>query len=406
MKKFILVLRKIPLVILVIITMLVLSLVGNLGKIGPYKDLSYDFFKKPAVSLVFQGIHDDIYPWTVLPDEEPSEEITADASDDENWDEAGESEADNDEKTGKADTNDDAATVSGVEEISSGYAYVTVYDEAKATGKSADQIIADRKAASKDTFVYADKIPDGVNSPVVDAYDYGVMNMAYLDPEGTKYKPKKKTYFKKNHEFYLQTEAEDDSYFDDAVFIGDSRTAGLADYGNLTAHASYFATESLTIYDIMESSLSLRTPNGEEKAAKLPNVLKKHTYKKIYFCIGINELGNVGTKPFYEKYAEVIGQIRELQPNAVIYVQGIMHESKKMSSKDPVFNNKNVLEKNRAIATLANGHDIFYLDMNEAVCDGDGNLIDDYTNDGIHLKASEYVRWEDWLRAHVIYPAY
>ena len=77
-----------------------------------------------------------------------------------------------------------------------------------------------------------------------------------------------------------------------------------------------------------------------------------------------------------------------------------------MSKKDPVFNNKNILEKNTAIATLANGHDIFYLDMNEAVCDSKGNLIEEYTNDGVHLKASEYVRWEDWLRAHVIYPAY
>ena len=38
--------------------------------------------------------------------------------------------------------------------------------------------------------------------------------------------------------------------------------------------------------------------------------------------------------------------------------------------------------------------------------DKNGNLIDEYTNDGVHLKASEYVRWEDWLRAHVIYPVY
>ncbi len=409
MKKFLVIIKKIPLVLCVTFVMMAFSVIGIVGRFGAYKNLTYDPFKKPAASLIFQGIHDDIYPWSKVTEEESVAEATdeieeADDTDDDLDVVVSEETADTDGT--EVISGEENVNTAGIAEISSGYAYVTVYDEAQSTGKTPDEIIEARKAASKDTFVYAEKIPDGVNSPVFDAKDYGVMNMAYLDPEGTKYKPEKKTYFKKNREFYLQTKAEDDSYFDDAIFIGDSRTAGLADYGELTAHASYFATESLTIYDIMETKLSLRTPEGEKKAAYLKDVLKEKTYKKIYFCIGINELGNVGTLPFYKKYTEVISQIRKLQPNSVIYIQGIMHENKKMSSKDPVFNNKNVLEKNRAIATLANGHDIFYLDMNEAVCDKNGNLIDELTNDGVHLKAANYVMWEDWLRDHVIYPAY
>ena len=415
MKKFRHIVKKIPLVILVSLTMILLSVVGLLAKKGAYVNLNYDPWKKPAVSLIFQGIHDGIYPWSEV--EDMSGGMTADAFDDgedmeavaEDDGESMEAEAGENEATeGSEDGThiEETGNTAGVVDISSGYSYVTVHDEAEATGKTPDEIIAERKKASKDTFIYAEKMPDGVNSPIFDAKDYGVMNMDFLDPAGTKYKPAKKTIFKKNREFYLQTKAEDDSYFDDAIFVGDSRTAGLADYGELTSHASYFATESLTVYDIMEVSLPLKTPEGEKKAATLPEVLKNNKYKKVYFCIGINELGNVGTIRFYNKYTEVIQQIRKLQPDAVIYVQGIMHENKKMSSSDPVFNNKNVLEKNTAIATLANGHDIFYLDMNEAVCDKNGNLKDEYTNDGIHLKAANYVLWEDWLRDHVIYPAY
>ncbi len=407
MKKFFVLIKKIPLVLCVTMVMMAFSLIGIVGRFGAYKTLNYDPWKKPAASLIFQGIHDDIYPWSVVSEEEAvadaAEEIEEADDTDDNLDVVVTEDAEGSEA---AAGEEHSGNTAGVVEISSGYAYVTVYDESQSTGKTPDEIIEARKAASKDTFVYAKKIPDGVNSPVFDAKDYGVMNMAFLDPEGTKYKPEKKTFFKKNREFYLQTKAEDDSYFDDAIFIGESRTAGLADYGKLTAHASYFATESLTIYDIMETKLALRTPEGEKKAAYLKDVLKNNSYKKIYFCIGINELGNVGTLPFYKKYTEVISQIRKLQPNSIIYIQGIMHENKKMSSTDPVFNNKNVLEKNRAIATLANGHDIFYLDMNEAVCDKNGNLIDELTNDGVHLKAANYVMWEDWLRDHVIYPAY
>ena len=414
MKKFKIIIQKIPLVILVTLTMILLSVVGIMEKGDSYAGLNYNPWKKPAVSLVFQGIHDGIYPWSEV--ESTEEMLSADTEDDgEDMEaEVSEGSAGEDETMSSEAPADgeaieetvDEGNTAGVADISSGYSYVTVHDESKATGKTPDEIISERKSASKDTFVYAEKIPDGVNSEIADAKDYGVMDMAFLDPEGTKYKPADKTIFKKNREFYLQTKAEDDSYFDDAIFVGDSRTAGLADYGKLTSHASYFATESLTVYDIMEVKLALRTPEGEEPAASLPDVLKNHSYKKVYFCIGINELGNVGTIKFYNKYAEVIQTIRDLQPNAVIYVQGIMHENKKMSSTDSVFNNRNVLEKNTAIATLANGHDIFYLDMNEAVCDEDGNLKDEYTNDGIHLKAANYVLWEDWLRDHVIYPAY
>ncbi len=402
------ILKKIPLVILVTLTMIALSVLGFIEKNDSYINLNYDVWKKPAASLIFQGIHDGIYPWSEV--ESITETVTADAEDDgEDMEAVASDEATdagvNVDEAG-TDVEEETGNTTGVADISSGYSYVTVHDEAVATEKTPDEIVAARKSASKDTFVYAKKIPEGVNSEIAPAKDYGVMDMAFLDPEGTKYKPADKTIFKKNREFYLQTEAEDDSYFDDAIFVGDSRTAGLADYGKLTSHASYFATESLTVYDIMEVKLALRTPEGEEKAATLPSVLKSHTYKKVYFCIGINELGNVGTLRFYNKYAEVIQQIRELQPNAIIYIQGIMHENKKMSSTDSVFNNKNVLEKNTAIATLANGHDIFYLDMNEAVCDEDGNLKDEYTNDGVHLKAANYVLWEDWLRKHVIYAAY
>ena len=403
MKKFLHVIKKIPLVICVTLTVMILSLVGILGKIGGYKNLNYSIWKKPALSLVFQGIHEGLYPWSDVKDEEKAfVAITNDGDD--NWDESYDATGTKDGLSEEASSDEKEDEL--YPDISSGYEYLTISDEAKETGESKESVIVERKSKSKGTFVYAEKIQDGVNYDIVEAKDYGVMDMTYLDPAGTKYKPADKTYFKKNREFYLLTEAEDDSYFDDALFIGDSRTAGLADYGELTGHASYFATESLTVYDIMEVSLALRTPDGEESETTLSNVLKKHDYKKIYFCIGINELGNVGTLRFYEKYVEVISRIRKLQPHAVIYIQGIMHVNKKMSSSDPVFNNKNVLEKNKAILTLANGHDIFYLDMNEAVCDKNGDLKDDYTNDGVHLKASEYVRWEDWLRDHVIYPAY
>ena len=40
--------------------------------------------------------------------------------------------------------------------------------------------------------------------------------------------------------------------------------------------------------------------------------------------------------------------------------------------------------------------------MNEAVCDAEGNLKRELTNDGVHLKATEYEIWVAFLRSHAI----
>ena len=48
------------------------------------------------------------------------------------------------------------------------------------------------------------------------------------------------------------------------------------------------------------------------------------------------------------------------------------------------------------------GKDIFYIDVNEAVCDENGNLYADWTFDQIHLKAKYYQVWENFLMEHGI----
>ena len=70
----------------------------------------------------------------------------------------------------------------------------------------------------------------------------------------------------------------DDSYFDDAVFIGDSRTVGLHDYGGLD-HSDFFATVGMNIYDLWKDAFC--EVNG--KKVTLEEALKAKQYKKVYF---------------------------------------------------------------------------------------------------------------------------
>ena len=193
-------------------------------------------------------------------------------------------------------------------------------------------------------------------------------------------------------------EVEED-YFSDAVFIGDSRTVGLHDYGGLE-DAEFYATVGMNIYDLWEAAFC----EVDGKTVTLEEALSRQKFGKIYFQIGINEMGRGTVDGFMEAYAQTIAKFQELQPDAIIFVQGIMKVSKEKSENDAIFNNVGIEERNTRIAQLADGEHVFYLDMNEVVCDEDGNLKENLTFDDVHLYGSKYDIWVDYLLKHGILP--
>lgn len=192
-----------------------------------------------------------------------------------------------------------------------------------------------------------------------------------------------------------------EDYFADALFIGDSRTVGLQEYGGFPDSTTFYARTSLTIYDLFdEPEKFIRLPDGTK--ATLEEALGSRQFGKIYLMLGINELGRGSTESFFRVYADAVNRIRQLQPDALIFIQGIMRVGGEKSSTDAVFNNANINERNQAISRMADGRNIFYLEVNDAVCDDKGDLISDYTFDQIHLKAKYYQLWKDYLFAHGI----
>lgn len=191
----------------------------------------------------------------------------------------------------------------------------------------------------------------------------------------------------------------DEDYFTDALFIGDSRTVGLSEYCEpLDSRATFYAKVSLTIYKVLEKPF-VDGPNGK---ISIEQGLTENQFGKIYIMLGLNEIGMGTPETFAEEYGNVVNRIRELQPDAIIYIQGIMHVTEHKSSNDKYFNNDNINRRNEELAKLADNKTVFYMDMNEAVDDENGNLIKDLSFDDVHLKASSYDRWYQFLLGHGI----
>lgn len=189
----------------------------------------------------------------------------------------------------------------------------------------------------------------------------------------------------------------DNGYFEDACFIGDSRIEGLYFYGGLK-EADYFYKPGTTVYDMMDSSLSC---NGSATSyIDVPTALSQKQYGKIYIMVGVNELGDKTPEAYAQAYADNIEKIRQLQPDASIFIMGMMHVTTEYSDASDVFNNDNIDNRNTAVAGIADGERVFYLDMNECVDDERGGVREEYSKDGVHLKAEYYKFWTEWMKAH------
>lgn len=180
-------------------------------------------------------------------------------------------------------------------------------------------------------------------------------------------------------------------YFDDALFVGDSRTMGLMEYGNLE-NASFFADSGMSVYGL---ALKKITIPGKGKMT-FDQVLEERQYGKIYLMLGMNELGYrfETTKARFEQTVE---KIHAAQPEAIIYLCANMHVTKEQSEKDEIYNNTNVNLINEVIEALADDQQFIYLDVNELFDDEEGYLNEEYTSDAFHVLGKYYEDWVDWL---------
>ena len=188
-----------------------------------------------------------------------------------------------------------------------------------------------------------------------------------------------------------------ESYFDDAVFIGDSRTEGLRLYAG-PQNADYLTVKGLNV----ETAMSKPLINIDGTKVTVIDALKRKTYGKVYVMLGVNELGWSYSELFIKRYGELIDEIHRVQPNAQIYVQSIIPVTQKKSESDDIFNNTNIKKYNDLIIQMTKEKRVHFLNVKEGLEDSKGCLPEDASTDGIHLNAEYCQTWMDYISNHVL----
>lgn len=193
-----------------------------------------------------------------------------------------------------------------------------------------------------------------------------------------------------------ETQPETPDDFSDAVFIGDSRTDGLMIYTGL--YTSTFYTANGQMVDTAQTEKNIRLENGEK--GTVLDALRQHTFRRVYVMLGINELGWYFEEEFKGEYRNLIEQIRQIQPQATIYIQSVLPVTKEKSESDAIYNNENVRRVDAWVQEVAEETGATYLNVKEVMTDSEGNLPADGASDGVHLTKTYCEIWLEYLRTH------
>lgn len=364
--------KRCPLLILLLVSGLIISAVSLVNLDGSYQDFEKKTVMAPVLAAFFQGMKEETYPWSDVQEElvradeeEPEEELT--------------------EKEDGQPSEASKEEASEVEDVSAVTEEAMDNDAESVKEAEASEDEADTPKQLEET---REDALQGITEP--DGTEQ------IQEEQREEEMPEKET--PETDAAVWQLDPVEEEYFDDALFIGDSRTQGLYEYGGFSENVTFYCKTSLTVYDLFKKNKAF-IKEGDRKLT-LEQALTEHSFGKIYLMIGINEMGTGTAESFFEEYARAVFRIRQLQPDAVIFLQAIMRVGAQKNASDPVFNNMNIAIRNVEIETLADDQSIFYLDINEVFCDENGNLFDGWSNDQIHLKAKYYAVWKEYLLNH------
>lgn len=185
-------------------------------------------------------------------------------------------------------------------------------------------------------------------------------------------------------------------YFDDALFIGDSRTVGLQEFGGLE-NAAYFAESGIGNSGLYYDYIYVDGYGTYD----LEGLLQEYKFGKIYIASGVNGIG-AGAESTFEDFMKIVDLVRQYQPDALLYIQANIKVTYDFAYGNYNCNNELLKEYNDLLATLDDGETTFYLDVSKPFETTNGDLADEKSYDGLHLYPEAYAEWGQFLLNHAL----
>lgn len=207
-----------------------------------------------------------------------------------------------------------------------------------------------------------------------------------------------------------QREAVEHSYFDDAVFIGDSISLKLYYYvkaqrkvnADFLGKAQFLVAGSLgsgnALWEVSSESVH---PSYRGTKMLLEDSVAAVGAKKVYIMLGINDVTMYGVDGAVENMQTLIERILQKSPEAEIFVQSATPRIAAMKNKPT---NEKLFEYDLKLYEMCVAQGWHFVDVASVMRDEKGNLPDAYCSDaptmGMHFTDEACQVWVDFLLTH------
>ena len=194
-----------------------------------------------------------------------------------------------------------------------------------------------------------------------------------------------------------ETSAVDDSYFKDAVFIGDSISLGMK-ISRVIPYNHVIAAKNVGINQVVNGD---PVYNNQSLMQAIEATVGEP--KKIYILLGSNGLPGFDNDTQISYYKQLIDQLKSAYPAATVYVESLTPMTSN-SQYQKRFTMAKVNDFNQKLQKVAVDKQVYYLNVQEALKDKNGNLLSDYAaTDGLHMVQKGHKAVVQYYRTHAVY---
>ena len=199
------------------------------------------------------------------------------------------------------------------------------------------------------------------------------------------------------------------SYFDDAVFVGDSISLKLSYYeaaADKLGGAQFLTSGSLgsgnALWEVSSKSVH---PTFQNQKMRLEDSVPLTGAKKLYIMLGMNDIAVYGVDGAVANLSTLIKNIQAKVPDMKVYIQSMTPttDTSNITSSGGI-NRGSIQRYNEALSSACQANGWHFVNVAEVMYDSNGYLIRAYCSDpdgmGIHFTETGCRAWIDYLYTH------
>lgn len=200
-------------------------------------------------------------------------------------------------------------------------------------------------------------------------------------------------------------QAVDSSFFDDAVFIGDSISLKLSHYASssgLLGKAKFLVVGSYGVSNAINDHPDTKLTYQGVSYTNFEEALAATGAKKLFIMLGMNDIGLYGIDKTISNWSVMLDMIHDTCPDMTVYIQSMTPVW--TGGEKGSLNNANVDKYNARLQEFAQNNGYKFIDVAPYMKDSTGGLATKFCSDSyVHLTDEGAKTWIQVLKAYTGY---